>query len=124
MLKVRRQRHAIAGAGEGSGFVDLGHLLWTVRLVTQQTVTDCTAGYSTTDPNLAPNSDPQLGGFVDQQGDAAADAANTLAFTLNLSACLAAKGQSWTSGDIQLELTARSQTGGDNSSQEVMLRHG
>jgi len=95
-----------------------------VRLVTQQTVTDCTAGYSTTDPNLAPNSDPQLGGFVDQQGDAAADAANTLAFTLNLSACLAAKGQSWTSGDIQLELTARSQTGGDNSSQEVMLRHG
>jgi len=124
MKMWRPQRHAIAGAGEGSGFVDLGHLLWTVRLVTQQTVTDCTAGYSTTDPNLAPNSDPQLGGFVDQQGDAAADAANTLAFTLNLSACLAAKGQSWTSGDIQLELTARSQTGGDNSSQEVMLRHG
>jgi hypothetical protein len=120
----RPQRHAIAGAGEGSGFVDLGHLLWTARLVTPQTVIDCNAGYSTADPNLAPNPDPQLGGFVDKTNDAPADATNTLAFTLNLSACLAAKGQSWSSGDIQLELTARSQTGGDNSSQQIMLRHG
>jgi len=87
-------------------------------------VIDCNAGYSTADPNLTANPDPQLGGFIDQASDSPADAAHTLAFTLNLSACLAAKGQSWTTGDIQLELTARSQTGGDNSSQEVMLRHG
>jgi hypothetical protein len=120
----RPQRQAIAGAGEPSGFVDLGHLLWTARLVSPQSVIDCPTGYSTTDPNLAANPDPQLGGFIDQAADAPADPAHTLSFTLNLSACLAAKGQSWTSGDIQLELTARSQTGGDNSSQEVMLRHG
>ena len=84
---------------------------------------DCAAGYSTTDPNLAPNDDPHLGGFVDKTADAPSTPANTLSFSLDLNACLDGTGVAWNPGDtIQMEIVARSQTAGDNSAQEVMFK--
>jgi hypothetical protein len=119
----RPQRRAIEGAGEGTGFIDLGHLRWSSRLVKQQTVADCQVGYSTTDPNLSAGPDPMLGGFVDNADDAPANPANTVTYSLDFSACLASKNATWSSGDsIQLEIVARSQGGGDNSAQQVIFK--
>jgi hypothetical protein len=120
----RPQRRGIPGAGETAPFMDLGHMLWQARLVSQSSVTDCSAGYSTTDAHLTPSGDQNLGGFVDSSADAPADPANKLTFTLSFDDCLAAKGSSWKSGDVlQLEIVARSPTGGDNSAQQVFFKH-
>ena len=101
----RPQRRAIEGAGEAPGFIDIGHLLWQTRLVTQQTVVDCP------------------GGMTDDAADAPANPANTLSMSLNFNACLASKGVTWNKGEaMQLEIVARSPTGGDNSAQQVFFR--
>ncbi len=127
MTLWRPQRRAIAGAGEGSGFIDIGHLLWSSRLIQQGAqggqVIDCPTGYSTTDPNLSAAPSSPIGGLVDQSADALANPANTLTYTLNLTACLTSKGVAWNVGDpIQMEIVARSQTGGDNSAQQVFFK--
>ena len=52
-----------------------------------------------------------------------ANAANTLSYSLNFNACLAAKGVTWNSGEaMQLEIVARSPACGDNSAQQVYFR--
>jgi hypothetical protein len=121
----RPQRQAIEGAGEGTGFVDLGHLLWTARVITPQSVIDCNTGYTTTDPNLRTSDDPALGGLVDQSADAPASPANTLSYSIDATACLDAKGAGWQPGQtVELEVVARSQTGGDNSAQQIYFQRG
>jgi hypothetical protein len=117
LTAFRPQRRAIAGAGEGTGFMDIGNLKWQARLVTPQRVIDCRFGYSTTDPNLTPAED----GLQDTTADAAASPARTLSYSLNATACLGGTA-SWTSGEtMQLELVARA-SAGDNSSQQVYFR--
>jgi hypothetical protein len=123
LTAFRPQRKAIPGAGEGSGYMDIGKLLWQARLINQpapgtpQRVIDCHAGYSTTDPQLTPTGD----GLQDTAADAPANPANKLSYSLNATGCLGGDA-SWTSGQtMQLELVARA-TGGDNSSQQVYFR--
>lgn len=125
----RPQRRAIAGAGEGDGFIDIGHLDWQSRLVGNgpNSVVDCQTGLLTTDPNLTPTNDPNLAGFVDGASDAAANPASTLTYTLNFNACLNGTNNTghvtFASGDtIQLEIVARSPIGGDNAAQQVYFK--
>jgi hypothetical protein len=122
----RPQRRAIAGAGEGDGFIDIGHLSWEARLVGNgpNSVVDCQNGLSTTDPNLTPTGDTNLASLTDGANDAPADPKNTLTYTLNFNACLDGTnnkgGLTFARGDtIQLEIVARSPVGGDNSAQQV-----
>ena len=109
LTAFRPQRKAIAGAGEGTGYMDIGKLQWQARLITQPTpgtpqrVIDCHTGYSTTDPQLTVTGD----GLQDTAADAPANPANTLSYSLNATACLGGAA-SWTSGQtMQLELVAR-----------------
>jgi hypothetical protein len=117
LTTFRPQRRAIPGAGEGTGYMDIGNLKWQARLVTPQRVIDCHAGYSTTDPQLTPTGD----GLQDTTADAPASPTRTLSYSLNATACLGG-AVSWTSGQtMQLELVARA-SAGDNSSQQVYFR--
>ena len=127
----RPQRRAIEGAGEAPGFVDIGHLDWEARLVGNgpDSVVDCQAGVSTTDPSFTQSNNPNLAGLVDSADDAPADAAHTLSYTIDFDACLAGTnnrgGVTFKTGDeLQLELVARSPVAGDNSAQQVYFKRG
>jgi hypothetical protein len=124
----RPQRRAIAGAGEGTGFMDIGHLQWESRVVTQgsgpggQAVVDCRGPgiYSSTDPDLTPSPDT---GLLDQSADAPASASRTVAYTVDISSCLATRSIAWNPGEtVQLEIAGRSLGGGDNTAQQVYFR--
>jgi hypothetical protein len=87
-----------------------------------QAVVDCRGPgiYSTTDPDLAPSPDA---GLLDQSADAPASAGRTVAYTVDLTACLATRSVAWNPGDtVQLEIAARSRGGGDNTAQQVYFR--
>jgi hypothetical protein len=125
----RPQRRAIAGAGEGTGFIDIGHLQWESRVVTAGSgpgdpgqVVDCRGPgiYSTTDADLTASPDT---GLLDQSADAPASAGRTVAYTVDLTACLATRSVAWSPGQtVQLEIAARSLGGGDNTAQQVFFR--
>jgi hypothetical protein len=100
----RPQRSGIAGAGEPA-FMDVGHLSYSsnpyVLSRSGNQPLNCPASsYSTSDPDLVPNPDTHRNGFVDQANDASANPANTLTYSLDLTACFAANGATLNSGDV------------------------
>jgi hypothetical protein len=103
MTLFRPQRKGIAGAGEPA-FMDLGHLRYAVQFPSQAVIpppapgsnvpVQCSkASLSTADPSLRPAASPD-GVLEDQSSDRPASPANTLAFSVDLSRCVADKGGS------------------------------
>lgn len=122
----RPQRLAIPGAGEGTGYVDIGHLMYTADVPNNPSSGggdpgrgpgNCSAAsYSTTDSNLVIGAEAP----VDQLDDRAADPANTLTFTVDLNTCFGSTV--WSSGQqVSLDIQART-ADGDNSAQKILLR--
>jgi len=121
----RPQRRGIPAAGEAT-LMDIGNLTYTADIPngaftgsTGSSVSgpgNCNvSSYSTSDPNLQVGSD----GVDDQAADQAANGANTLTFTVNLSTCFTSAGMSISSGEtVGVDIQARS-TGGDNAAQKV-----
>jgi hypothetical protein len=111
----RPQRRRTPGEPGTGRWMDVGNLAYTVYAGGGSTHPNCQQGtYSDPSPTLAvPASSPiggidsTAGGFVDQASDQPADPANTLSFTLDLTACLAATGQSLDPGQsTSLGITA------------------
>ena len=99
----RPQRSGIAGAGEPA-FMDVGHLAYSSNPYVlsrsgTQPLTCPASSYSKRDPHLVPNPDTHVNGFVDQANDAPASPANTLTYSLDLTACFAANGATLSSSD-------------------------
>ena len=130
MTYWRPQRKAIVGSGEGSGWVDIGKLRYTADVPNGPAAGgpgtmlgpgpgNCKPPtYSTTDPNLSVAGD----GVVDAASDRPNDPANTLRFTVDLDACLAASGLTWASGQsLKVDIQARSEFG-DNAAQAVVFK--
>jgi hypothetical protein len=100
----RPQRKAIAGAGEGSDFVDIGGLAYDVNIPNAggpaggsgaPVSPQCDpASLSTADPHGAVVSDGNgsIGRVADNAPDQPSDPANTLTFSVDLTKCLADKG--------------------------------
>lgn len=96
----RPQRPRVPGdPGEGK-WMDVGNLTYTVA-VGGSTQPDCPqSSFSDPDGNLTPLTtspfprlDPGAGGVSDHTGDQPSNPANTISYTLNLTACLASRGQ-------------------------------
>jgi len=130
MTYWRPQRKAIAGSGEGDSWVDIGKLRYTADIPNGPQGSGPGAGpspgpgnckpasYSTTDTNLSVAGD----GVVDAASDRPSDPANTLTFTVDLDACLAAFGLAWGSGQsLKVDIQARSEFG-DNAAQAVFFK--
>jgi len=102
----RPQRSAIPSAGEPAGYRDIGHLHYLIQLPNPPgrgagasgptSPAQCSqSALSSADPSLAPpggGSPADLGAPVDQADDQPANPANTLTMTLDLGACIIAKG--------------------------------
>lgn len=111
----RPQRMAIAGAEPGT-FVDMGHLHYGLTITAAGTSAGehgCGANFSglsatLQDHSVTPPSDPQnLFPLLDTAADAAPDAANQLAFTVDLAGCLADAGVSNPAGHtVRVTVTA------------------
>ncbi len=88
----RPQRQAIAGSGEGTGWVDIGGLTYTVVGKTAEQnrrLFKCEgSSYSTTDGNLSVTPT----GLLDKAADEPVNVANTLTFFVNLTDCLRDSG--------------------------------
>jgi hypothetical protein len=104
----RPQRRAIATAGEGDGFIDVGGLAYAADVVNFGPSSKLTgmpqcpsASLSTADPSLAPTaaSQGQAGdSLTDTAPDRPADPANQLTFTVDLSRCGQLRGQTLAPG--------------------------
>jgi hypothetical protein len=130
----RPQRKAISGAGEGSDYVDLGHLLYEANVPNggatgppsgNNTSPQCPpATLSTADPNLTVEPG-NIGRLRDKADDAAANPANTLTFTVNLSKCVTAKGNTLNAGttiNFDLGATSPSPFSSDHANQVVYVQ--
>lgn len=123
----RPQRRAIESAGEGTGFMDIGKLTYVADVGGPAPQ----GSFSTVAPSMCPvssytagSADLQIGteGVDDLQVDRAADPANSLTFTVNLTSCLAAKGLTWSSGEtLGVDIQARSLYS-DNSAQKIYFK--
>jgi hypothetical protein len=91
----RPQRRAIAAAGEGDGFIDIGGLGYQVNVASFV-------------PGAPGGMAPQCGEkFSDSAPDRPANPANVLTMTVNLSACARSRGQSLGSGqNVIMDLAA------------------
>lgn len=103
----RPQRQGVAGAGEAAT-MDIGGLAYSITVqpprgssFTAGSATQCSAAsLSTTDASLTVQSEGgSIGDLVDGRADAASDPANTFAASVNLSACMSAKGVTLKPGD-------------------------
>ena len=138
----RPQRAGIAGAGEPA-FMDIGHLWYAFDSVSPQapgqttvgqavspqcstasysnpssTLTDIDGGSSTSEFRAPPGS----GMLVDSAGDQPASAANTMSFTVDVTGCMADKGQSFPIGQpVVFDISANSQSSQDHSNQKFWL---
>jgi hypothetical protein len=122
----RPQRRAIAGSGEGSGFVDIGHLTYSADIPNGPAAPglpgggagpggNCQGRYASTDADATVTSD----GVLDKADDRPAAAANTLSFTVDVDACLAANSVTWPAGDkLGIDIQARAAQG-DNAAQKI-----
>lgn len=131
----RPQRRPIKGAGEGRSPIDIGLLDYQVQLPNAPgapmpmpgsvNAPQCPqSAFATTDPNLTATGGA-LGAMRDARGDAPADAAQTLTFSLDLGACITARGGSVTSGSsFHLAISAVSQSGNsvDHADQVIYFR--
>jgi hypothetical protein len=125
----RPQRKAIAGSGEGSGFVDIGHLTYSADIPNGPSAPGrpgggsgpggkCQGHYSSTDADATVTSD----GVLDKADDRAAAPANTLSFTVDVDACLAASSVTWAVGDkLGIDIQARA-VQGDNAAQKIWFK--
>jgi hypothetical protein len=94
-------------SGGGLPWVDIGGLTYYTGLVEWKPGAGapvCPAGtYSTTDPNLTPAPDVVVGGFTggyrDLAPDRPADPANTITYSVNMTQCLTALGETWDPGE-------------------------
>jgi hypothetical protein len=122
----RPQRRAIEGSGEGSGFVDIGHLTYSADIPNGPAAPglpgggpgpggNCQGRYASTDADATVTSD----GVLDKADDRAAAAANTLSFTVDVDTCLAANSVTWPAGDkLGIDIQARAAQG-DNAAQKI-----
>jgi hypothetical protein len=130
----RPQRRPITGAGE-TGWMDMGGLGYSFDVGNPMSpptpgvppappihpVGGCQASTVTPGPGFGPGSDPMLGLF-DAATDQPADPSHTLTLSVNLTACIAAAGGSWTSGQtLMVGLTARS-VNNDNAAENIQLK--
>jgi hypothetical protein len=95
----RAQRRPIPP--ETGAWTDIGGLTYATRLSGVGLVCPQST-LSATDPNLTPSSLPVFGtggGFTDLAPDQPASPANTFAYTVNVTQCLASLGRSWSSGE-------------------------
>jgi hypothetical protein len=125
----RPQRKAIAGSGEGSGFVDIGHLTYSADIPNGPSALgspgggpgaggNCQGRYASTDTDATVTRD----GVLDKADDRAAAAANTLSFTVDVDACLAANSVTWAVGDkLGIDIQARAAQG-DNAAQKIWFK--
>jgi hypothetical protein len=125
----RPQRRAIEGSGEGSGFVDIGHLTYSADIPNGPAAPgtpgggpglggNCQGRYASTDADATVTSD----GVLDKADDRAAAAANTLSFTVDVDACLAANSVTWPVGDtLGIDIQARAAQG-DNAAQKIWFK--
>jgi hypothetical protein len=125
----RPQRKAIAGSGEGSGFVDIGHLTYSADIPNGPSPPGrpgggsgpggrCQGQYTSTDADATVTGD----GVLDKADDRAAAPANTLSFTVDVDACLAANSVTWAAGDkLGIDIQARAAQG-DNAAQKIWFK--
>jgi hypothetical protein len=125
----RPQRRAIEGSGEGSGFVDIGHLTYSADIPNGPAAPgspggrpglggNCQGRYASTDADATVTSD----GVLDKADDRPAAAANTLLFTVDVDACLAANSVTWPVGDkLGIDIQARAAQG-DNAAQKIWFK--
>jgi len=125
----RPQRKAIEGSGEGSGFVDIGHLTYSADIPNGPSASghagggsgpggNCQGRYSTTDSDATATGN----GVVDNADDRAANPANTLSFDVDIDACLAATSVSWPAGHkLGIDIQARAAQG-DNAAQKIWFK--
>lgn len=125
----RPQRPGISAAGEES-IVDIGKSIIVVDIPNAPAVGsptgngpgNCQAGYSESDTNLQLTTNGSIQQLTDIASDATADPANTVTFTLDVDACLAATNGgaiTWDSGEtIQLDIQFKN-TAGDNAAQKI-----
>ena len=131
----RPQRPSITGAGEPAGFMDIGHLRYSVQMVmvpgvspgaTSTGAPQCPAStVSSTDPSLSLQSEAggQIGRLSDSSNDMPSNPANTLTMNVDVGACIAAKGGTTASGgQFAIELEATSPSGGDHVVQTLYFR--
>jgi hypothetical protein len=125
----RPQRKAISGSGEGSGFVDIGHLTYSADIPNGPSAADgpgggpgpggrCQGRYASTDTDATVTAD----GILDKADDRAAAPANTLSFTVDVDACLAANSVTWPVGHkLGIDIQARAAQG-DNAAQKIWFK--
>jgi hypothetical protein len=125
----RPQRRAIEGSGEGSGFVDIGHLTYSADIPNGPAPPglpgggpgpggNCQGRYASTDADATVTGD----GVLDKADDRAAAAANTLSFSVDVDACLAANAVTWPVGDkLGIDIQARAAQG-DNAAQKIWFK--
>jgi hypothetical protein len=133
----RPQRSGLPGTGEGD-FVDMGGLRYAVTIHSLPTTPnpggpppaprpggpgECPQEtYSATSADLSPAPDGRLGFLRDAATDRPPDPANTLGFTVDLTACLASVGASWDVGQgLMLQVEAKDATF-DHADQSFNLR--
>jgi hypothetical protein len=125
----RPQRAAIPAAGETGDWVDIGGLNYSVDVPNGPATAGSPGGPG---PGLCPGSTLTTGdtnltvsgeSLLDGASDAVPDTANTITFTVNLTACATSKGgASWDAGeDLKVDIQART-ADGDNAAQAIMFR--
>jgi hypothetical protein len=138
----RPQRGGIPGAGEPA-FMDIGHLWYAFDSVSAQAPGQSTVGqaqspqcpsadYSNVSSTVSDvdggsvgggfSSPPGTGMLVDSASDQAADPGHTIGFTVDISACMTSKGQTFPVGrPVMFDISANSQSSADHSNQKFWL---
>jgi hypothetical protein len=135
----RPQRTGIAGAGEPD-FMDIGGLVYEFGIQSQGTLIPAStnndsgscsaASYTNSDPNLTvvpqrQSSGIEHGELTDGSADQAADSANTLSVTLDLTKCVVDKGGPATipvGTEISMDLSANTQNSNDHANQDLNFK--
>lgn len=135
----RPQRSGIAGAGEPD-FMDIGGLVYAFNAASQPLIPNASSGgsspacsavsVSTSDSNLTLLEQPDSsgkpsGGLRDGSVDQAANSANTLSATLDLTQCVLDKGGSAgmpVDSVIHMDISANAQSSADHANQDLYFR--
>jgi hypothetical protein len=133
----RPQRAGIAGAGEPA-YMDIGNLAYAFDSVSAPSPGQTTVGqavppacpastYSNLSPTLTATNTggsgaQSSGDLVDSAGDQPASPSNTISFSVDISACMATKGQTFPVGQpVMFDISANSQSSPDHSNQTFWL---
>lgn len=133
----RPQRRAIATAGEGDGYIDIGGLEYEANVpeiprsgAGEFSAPQCpTASLSTSDPSLTVKPDlgdgRSQGRLADSAPDRASDPANELTFSVDLSRCAELRGGSLAPGDqlnVDVSANPSSHSAHDVANQAIFVR--